>query len=238
MKTTRYKRYLLIIGIIIAIVAAFLVLGDGYYLTHETKNLSNQEDELKQNEFDDPGGAREFEMLRTRDPELGYVPQERLIEAYQNTERQRAAEGTKSNSVMTSNLDWREIGPTGVGGRTRAIMWDPDDPSEFKVWVGSVSGGLWYSDEVTYKNNPTWHKVDDFWDNLAISSIDYDPTNTSTYYVSTGEGWFNGDAVRGGGVWKSTNSGGDWEWLSSTNNFGFIQKLNVHPRTPVIFILR
>lgn len=235
MKTIRYERHLLIIGIIVAI-AAFLVLGDGYYLTHETKNLSNQEDELKQNEFDDPDGALKFEILRTKDPELDYVPRERLIEAYQNTERQRAAEGTKSNSVMTSNLDWREIGPTGVGGRTRAIMWDPTDPSEFKVWVGSVSGGLWYSDDITYKNNPTWHKVDDFWDNLAISSIDYDPTNPSTFYVSTGEGWGNGDAVRGGGIWKSTDLGVSWEWLPSTNNFGFIQKLKVHPQTGDIYI--
>lgn len=234
MNVRRYERYLLILGITIAI-ATYLFLGDNFKINHNSKHNLIRE-ELKQDEFDDPDEALKFEILRTRDPELGYVPRERLIKAYQNTEQQRLADGSKSNSVMTSNLYWREIGPTGVGGRTRAIMWDPTDPAEFKVWVGSVSGGLWYSDDITYKNNPTWHKVDDFWDNLAISSIDYDPTSPSTFYVSTGEGWGNSDGVYGGGVWKSTDRGVDWEWLPSTNNFGYIQKLKVHPQTGDVYI--
>lgn len=41
------------------------------------------------------------------------------------------------------NLVWEERGPIDVGGRTRAIMIDPNDPTHQTVWVGSVSGGLW-----------------------------------------------------------------------------------------------
>lgn len=137
---------------------------------------------------------------------------------------------------MTSNLSWKEIGPTEVGGRTRAVMWDPNDPNNNKIWVGSVSGGLWYSADFTYRSQPNWYKVNDFWDNIAISSLDYDPTNTQIFYASTGEGWFNLDAVRGGGVWKSTNGGRSWDHLSSTANFEFIQKLKVHPQNGDVYI--
>ena len=48
-------------------------------------------------------------------------------------------------------------------------------------------------------------------------------------YFGTGEGWYNIDAVRGLGIWKSTDGGVNWNQLSSTNNADFyrIQKLVV-----------
>lgn len=41
------------------------------------------------------------------------------------------------------SLHWSERGPKDVGGRTRAIMIDPNDPTGQTVWAGGVSGGLW-----------------------------------------------------------------------------------------------
>ena len=41
------------------------------------------------------------------------------------------------------SIKWNERGPLDVGGRTRAIMIDPNDPSGQTIWAGSVSGGLW-----------------------------------------------------------------------------------------------
>jgi len=41
------------------------------------------------------------------------------------------------------SLVWNERGPSDVGGRTRAIMIDPNDPTGQTIWAGSVSGGLW-----------------------------------------------------------------------------------------------
>lgn len=52
-------------------------------------------------------------------------------------------------------------------------------------------------------------------------------------YAGTGEGWFNADAVRGNGIWKSTDGGGTWNRLASTDstggntNFDFIQDIVV-----------
>ncbi|MCS6916940.1 MAG: hypothetical protein RMK52_09575 [Chitinophagales bacterium] len=40
-------------------------------------------------------------------------------------------------------LQWEEHGPLDVGGRTRAVMIDPNDPSGQTLWAGAVSGGLW-----------------------------------------------------------------------------------------------
>ena len=40
-------------------------------------------------------------------------------------------------------VDWTERGPRNVGGRTRTLVFDPNDPSGKKLWAGSVSGGLW-----------------------------------------------------------------------------------------------
>lgn len=217
----------------LAVFSITLTVLDNESFQNESENY--REEELETG-HDGPGKAAKFEVLRTKDPDLGYVPKGKLLEAYERTEQIRASQVVKLNSVMTSNLDWKEIGPTEVGGRTRAIMWDPNDPNDHKVWVGSVSGGLWYSTNITYSSNPHWYKVNDFWDNLAISSIDYDPTDTQIYYASTGEGWYNSDAVSGGGIWKSTNAGTDWDQLSSTRNFDFIQKLKVDPRNGNVYI--
>jgi hypothetical protein len=109
--------------------------------------------------------------------------------------------------------DWVERGPNNVAGRVRALVFDPNDGGNTKVWAGGVSGGLWYNNNITDANS-SWNGIDDFWDNLAINSIAFDPSNTQVMYVGTGEGWYNADAVRGAGIWVSSNGGVDWSQLS------------------------
>ena len=43
---------------------------------------------------------------------------------------------------------WSERGPANVGGRTRTIMVDPNDPSGKTVWAGSIAGGLWKTTDI------------------------------------------------------------------------------------------
>lgn len=127
----------------------------------------------------------------------------------------------------SAGLPWQERGPNNIGGRTRAIMFDPNDPTHKKVWAGGVTGGLWYNNDITNPGS-SWTNVDDFWDNIAISCIAADPNNSNIWYVGTGESWgqsFSGQ--RGAGIWKTTDGGSTWNQLSSTTGFYFVNDIVV-----------
>ena len=114
---------------------------------------------------DRPDLAAEQNFLMTIDPQTRNVPRERLIEAFGRADLTR--------SFRAVNIDWDELGPNNVAGRTRAVMFDPNDTDGKKFWAGGVTGGLWYTDDIT-SSDPLWNKIDDFWDNIAVSCISYD----------------------------------------------------------------
>ncbi len=149
------------------------------------------------------------EYLMTRVPKTGEVPKERLLTAFQLAEQKRAEKASDALPIY-----WEERGPTNVGGRTRAIVIDANDPDGSTVWAGSVSGGLWKTTNIDAAN-PIWTKVDDLFDNLAISAMAQDPGDPNTMYFSTGEGWGNIDGVLGIGIWKTTDGGTTWDLLPS-----------------------
>ncbi|HMB94337.1 MAG TPA: hypothetical protein VKP65_26045, partial [Rhodothermales bacterium] len=172
----------------------------------------------------DPDEAIALRFFQTKDPATDTVPLERLWAA--NRAAERSARLPIANGLLTNVT---ERGPSTIGGRTRAVLWDPDVNN--KVWAGGVSGGLWFTSDIT-SDGTSWIKVDDFWDNLAVSTMAFDPTTSGasrTYYVGTGEGFFNIDAVRGAGIFKSTDAGNNWDLLPSTENSSFhhVQKIVV-----------
>jgi len=81
---------------------------------------------------------QDFQMMV--DPELGTIPYERMMRAMKIAERKRGEMLQKSGILP---IYWEERGPNNVGGRTRAILIDANDPTGRTVWAGSVSGGLW-----------------------------------------------------------------------------------------------
>ena len=172
--------------------------------------------------------AMKQEFERTKDPALNAVPRERLAvaEAYRKT----LIEARERNRTMgaTPGITWQERGPNNVGGRTRAILFDLNDAANGyrKVWAGSVGGGLWYTNDITAAT-PVWNKVSDQFENLAVSCIAQNPANPQEMYFGTGEGWFNVDAIRGMGIWKTTNGGSTWTRLTSTANFAYVNDLLV-----------
>ncbi len=54
----------------------------------------------------------------------------------------------KLNVDGSNDFIWQERGPNNVGGRTRTLMIDPNDPTKKKVWTGNVSGGLWKTENI------------------------------------------------------------------------------------------
>lgn len=223
-----------------------LVTGYLFYSVQQEKFFSNQklcektrakesENKILLRDRMDLAWEHEFEL--TKDPATGTVPSERLLSAlnYANQLRQHT---TANGRVMGAipGMNWTERGPNNVGGRTRAILIDPNDPTKKTIWAGSVGGGLWKTTDIT-ADPPTWTVVNDLFSNIAISCIAYNPINTQEMFFGTGEGFYNADAQRGLGIWKSTDGGVNWNQLGSTNNssFYYVQDLVVHPLTGDVF---
>lgn len=184
----------------------------------QRENLS-PEDIKAMPKKDRPDLAWEQDFLATLDPALGRPAPERLVPIYHQIAQHKASH------KQSGNANWIERGPNNVGGRTRSIMFDPNDPTGKKVWAGGVSGGLWYNNDITDPQS-NWVAVNDFWANIAISSMAYDPTNTNVFYVGTGEG-FGAGSGRGAGVWKSMDGGASWTQLPATSDFYYVNDLVV-----------
>ena len=126
-----------------------------------------------------------------------------------------------------SSSQWTALGPGNIGGRVRSLAIQPTNSN--KLWAGSVSGGIWTSSDA----GASWSPVNDFLPNLAISSIVIDPNNPNAMYAGTGEGFFNIDAIRGAGIFKSTDGGTTWTQLPATNpnnpDWQYVNRIAIHP---------
>jgi photosystem II stability/assembly factor-like uncharacterized protein len=176
--------------------------------------------------MDEPQMASLQDFLQTVDPVLQRVPIERLHKAYNDL---KAAEG---NATLKDGypLQW-DIVPSNMGGRTRTIMYDPNSINGNKVWAGSVTGGLWYNNNITSPSS-SWVPVDDFWPSLAISSITFDPNNTQTFYVGTGEAFtakmiYRESSGVGYGIYKSDDGGQSWQQIPSTVMWKYVTDIEV-----------
>ena len=173
---------------------------------------------------DRPDEAAFQEYLMTLDPATGTVPRERLIKAYRQT---KAAGSLKFSGA---NLNWHEYF-SKIGGRTRMIMYDPNDGTHRKVWAGGVTGGLWFNNNISDANS-FWIPVDNFWSCLSIRCMAYDPVNPMIFYVGTGEAetamqTYRESSGLGQGIWKSVDGGQTWNQLPSTTGFAYVTKILV-----------
>lgn len=159
------------------------------------------------------------EFRKTRDPYLDIIPNERLISAKAYME---SLMGTSRIQALT----WEERGPNNIGGRCRAIVIDKRDATGNTVIAGSVGGGIFRTTNFT-SASPNWAPVNDLLPNLAVTAMIQDALHPDTLFAATGEGWGNIDAIRGGGIYKSTNGGVSWTLLSSTSGFEYVQDLAI-----------
>ena len=174
--------------------------------------------------------AMRQEFLMTRDPKLNDVPKERLELA---REKKRAL----LQNARIEALSWQERGPNNIGGRTRAIIVDRRDATGNTVIAASVSGGMFRTTNFT-SATPTWTPVNDKLINLAVTALKQDRNTPTIMYAGTGEGWFNVDAVRGAGIFKSTDGGITWNLLPSTAGYEYVQDIEVDNNGNVYAALR
>jgi len=132
--------------------------------------------------------------------------------------------GLPPASSTTNFSSWIALGPGNVGGRTRTLAINPSTPDT--MYTAGVAGGIWK----TTNGGTNWTPLNDLMNNMAVTTIVIDPSNHDTLYAGTGEGFFNGDAVRGDGIFKSTDGGANWTHLSATSNnsnFHYVNKLAI-----------
>jgi len=152
---------------------------------------------------------RQWEL--TMNPDIGRPTPENL-----NVIRKQVMHSFQNKNVPGTNaIPWIERGPGNVGGRTKAVLFDPADATHKRVFAGGVSGGLWVNDDITNANSE-W-QLTSLPHNLAVSSITYDPNNTQNMFVGTGES-YTGGAVNGNGIWRSTDGGQTWTHVFGGKN--------------------
>ena len=167
----------------------------------------------------------------TLDPSLGRPANERLMETQKELREAYSSNGGSQRLINT----WEERGPADLGGRTRAILFDPNDINNAKaaddytrVFAGSVSGGLWVNDDITDANS-SWSLVPGLAANISVTSIIADPNDPTIMYIGSGESYTYGITF-GQGVWKSTDSGATWAQIFGDNTPTFTgnstQRLN------------
>ncbi|HBX49794.1 MAG TPA: hypothetical protein DEH02_01860 [Bacteroidales bacterium] len=186
-------------------------------------------------------GAYYWIMARKINPATGTISLEELNLAKKQVAKIRA-NGTKSD------VNWIEMGPDNVGGRTRTILIDKTEPNI--ILAGSVSGGIWRStthglswQKVSYAgdNSSTGINSSDIIANLCVSS--FCQAANGDIYFGTGEYFYNPHGgITGGfwgqGIWKSTDKGATFSRLSSTwsatdasiqNTFKGVNKMAADP---------
>lgn len=164
---------------------------------------------------------RYFEQMweLTINPSTGKLDDGSLTKLREELKTKRLARKNPGNATNA----WEERGPNDVGGRTRVMLFDPNDANANTVFAGGVSGGLWKNTNITNANSQ-WSRVQNVPGNLAVTSISVDPRNSNRWYVGTGEQYTAGDVV-GNGVYVTTDGGNSWNALiipaSGPDSFDF-----------------
>lgn len=125
------------------------------------------------------------------------------------------------------NLNFRNIGPTIMGGRIVDIEVNPEDATEF--FVAYASGGLWK----TENNGNTFSPIFDHEAAMTIGDIAVDWKHSKKIWVGTGENNSSRSSYSGKGVFVSENAGKTWKnvGLAETQHTG---RIILHPDNPNI----
>jgi len=210
-------------------------------LLHKTRGLTNEEiclmAQSKLNRAikkatnpkpDHPQEAASFRHIQMQDEE-GIIPDDGLVNASMHIRKMKNL--VRPTRSLTRD-SWEWIGPGNIGGRIRSIVIHPQEPN--KMWVGSVAGGIWHTDN----GGEYWQPVDDFMTNLAVSTMVIDPKNPDIIYAGTGEGFYNADRIKGAGIFMSSDGGVTWNQQESTttDSWHYVNRLAVSPTTSSILL--
>jgi hypothetical protein len=148
--------------------------------------------------------AAYFEALRAN-PETGEMDYALYRSVKEKDKAYRAEKGESS-----IGLEWQEVGPDNIGGRTRALLIAEDGT----MFAGSTTGGLFKS----INNGNTWDRVISFNVGFGISSIAQ--LGNGHIYIGTGssaELRSSSNSGFGNGLFVSTDNGETWDYALDGN---------------------
>ena len=183
--------------------AAILIV---VFLTIEINNQQKNHSDISQEnnhpaQEDEPMSLKYFKKIYAN-PQTGKVGQPSpMVQSYwlRKIQAQRLATRNKEDEI-----EWVESGPTNVGGRTRAIAVDSQDPD--RLIAGGVRGGLWVSEN----HGERWEHVKGITENESITFLTQHPKIHQNWYASTGEFVGSGANFFGGGLLYSIDNGNNW----------------------------
>jgi photosystem II stability/assembly factor-like uncharacterized protein len=129
--------------------------------------------------------------------------------------------------ALFKNLEWRNIGPANMMGRTTDIEGVPGNPNI--VYVGTASGGIWK----TTNGGITWKPIFDEQPVASIGDLALEPGNPDVIYAGTGESNVRNSVSFGNGVYKSPDGGKTW-WHLGLENTEHISRIVINPKNPNI----
>lgn len=106
---------------------------------------------------------------------------------------------------LFEGMTMRHIGPGTMSGRVTSIDVVRDQPE--KLFVGTASGGLWYSES----GGLTWTPIFDDQPTLSIGAVAINQGNPMEVWAGTGEGNPRNSHTSGGGIFRSRDGGKHWE---------------------------
>ena len=206
------------------------------------EEMEREREEMERKRYDQPGEAAEY-LTKRRLPEgenelrpelyLDALEKSRDLPQFstlQNrllpSQREFAKSGFSLANPRSAILQgWTSLGPGNIGGRTRALLINPQTPDV--MYAAGVGGGVWKSTD----GGKSWHPLSDLLPSLSVCALAFDPANPETIYAGTGEGYFNADATRGAGIFRSFDGGNTWRRLEGTGTpeFHYVNDIVVSP---------
>ncbi len=142
--------------------------------------------------------------------------------------RLRMEKGNRDRTLTTGA--WQILGPAsnggGYGGLGRINVVREHPTNSDILFAGAASGGLWKSTD----GGANWSTNTDALGSLGVTDIVFDPNNSNTMFLATGDGEHSDTYSIG--VLKSTNGGSTWNTTGlnwSQNNNRTISRLLINP---------